>query len=75
MSIKWVPLWRRVWGLVKEYVFYIVLRGEIQTFLSVKVSQHNLLICEVNLEEILGSELRSCDLPGLSLATSHVSGD
>lgn len=75
MSIKWVPLWGKVWGLVKEYVFYIVLKGKIQTLLPVKLSQHNLLICEVNLEEILGSELRSCDLPALSLAKSHVSGD
>lgn len=29
-------------------------------------TQHYLLICEVNLEETVGSELRSCDLLGLS---------
>lgn len=56
-------------------VFYIFLRGKIQTFLPVKLSQYNLLICEVNLKEIVGIELRSYDLLGLSLAKSHVSGD
>lgn len=55
--------------------FYIFLRGKIHTFLPVKLSQYILLICEVNLEEIVGSELRTYDLLGLSLAKSHVSGD
>jgi len=47
----------------------------IQTFLPVNLSRCNLLICEVNLEEIIGSELRSYDLLGVSLAKSHVSRD
>lgn len=53
--------------------FYIFLRGK--DFLPVELSQYNLLICEVNLEEMVGSDLRSDDLLGLPLAKSHVSGD
>lgn len=45
--------------------FSIFFREKKKDFPSCK-TQHYLLLREVNLEEIVGSELRSCDLLGLS---------